>query len=73
MFKNSPLVTGKTRSQDQKIFYKPNPVGNTLWLKNKNLSGKTIYDKAIPFITNPVESLDLDTEEDLILIKCLLN
>ena len=73
LFKNSPLVTGKTRSQDQKIFYKPNPVGNTLWLKNKKLSGKTIYDKAIPFITNPVESLDLDTEEDLILIKCLLN
>lgn len=72
LFKRSPLITGKTRSQDQKIFYRPNPVGNCLWLRKNKINSKTIYDKAIPFITNPIESLDLDTEEDLILIRCLL-
>ena len=71
LFKNSPLKTGKTRSQDQKIFYKPNPVANCLWIKKIVPNVKTIYDKAIPYITNTLEGKDLDNLEDFKMIKAL--
>ena len=31
VFKNSPLITGKKQSQEQKEFFKPNPVANCVW------------------------------------------
>ena len=71
LFKNSPLKNGNTRSQDQKTYYKPNPVANCLWIKNLNNKRRTIYERAIPFVTRSLESLDIDTLEDLKLARLL--
>ena len=71
LFINSPLKNGNTRSQDQKTYYKPNPVANCLWIKNLNNKRRTIYERAIPFVTKSLESLDIDTLEDLKLARLL--
>ncbi|MDC0944664.1 acylneuraminate cytidylyltransferase family protein [Candidatus Pelagibacter sp.] len=73
LFKKSPLITGNTRSQDQKTYYKPNPVGNSIWIKNNKIKNKTIYDQSEPFITDSIEGIDLDTKEDLILVRSFFN
>lgn len=71
LFINSPLKNGNTRSQDQKTYYKPNPIANCLWIKNLNYKRRTIYERAIPFVTSSLESLDIDTLEDLKLARLL--
>ncbi len=71
LFINSPLKNGNTRGQDQKTYYKPNPVANCLWIKNLNNKSRTIYERAIPFVTRGLESLDIDTLEDLKLARLI--
>ena len=63
LFKKSPLLTGKTRSQDQIVYYKPNPVINCLWAKDI-VKNKTIYSNAIPLITSKIQGHDIDNLED---------
>ena len=72
LLKNSPLISGKTQSQSQKIFYHPNGVANCLWAKQLNKNSKSIYSKAIPVIISRRESFDIDTKEDFEFIKSIL-
>jgi CMP-N,N'-diacetyllegionaminic acid synthase len=71
LFKNSPMLTGNTQSQSQKKYYHPNGVINCLYVRSLNKKSKSIYQNAIPLIVSKVESFDLDTEEDLKIIRRL--
>lgn len=71
MFKNSPLKTGNTRSQDQKVYYKPNPVINCIWLKNIK-KNKTIYDNSLVYLTSRKEGIDIDNLHDFKLAEFLM-
>ncbi len=73
LIKNSPMVTGKTQSQNQKKYYRPNGVVNCLWVKTLNKKIKSIYFKAMPVVVPRDESYDIDTKEDLELIKIKFN
>ncbi len=68
-FKNSPLITGNTQSQSQKKYYHPNGVINCIFIKNLNSNKKSIYSDARPMIVPKLEAFDIDTEEDLNLLK----
>tara|TARA_B110000483_G_C18164387_1_gene530606 strand:- start:778 stop:1509 length:732 start_codon:yes stop_codon:yes gene_type:complete len=72
LFKNSPINTGNTRSQDQEKYFKPNPIINCLWLKNITKDRKSIYKNAIAIKTNKIESLDIDNLEDFNLVNSIL-
>ena len=69
VFKKSPMVTGSTQSQTQKKFYHPNGVINCLYVGSLNKNTKSIYQNAISLIVPRSESFDLDTEDDLKLLK----
>ena len=71
VFKNSPLITGKTQSQDQKEFFKPNPVANCVWYKDLKKK-KTIYDNSLAVVSNKIESIDIDDKDDYLLVKSIL-
>ena len=72
VFKNSPLITGNTQSQNQKIFYHPTGVINCLYVAQLSKKSKSIYENASPFIVPNNESFDIDTPEDLSVIKNLI-
>ncbi len=69
LFKNSPMVTGNTQSQNQKKYYHPTGVINCLFVKTLSKNSKSIYDGALPFIVSRSESFDIDTEDDLKILK----
>ena len=72
LFANSPLHNGNTQSQDQKEFLRPNPIANCLWVKNISKKSRSIYENAIPFKTNKLESKDLDDISDFLMVKAIL-
>jgi len=72
LFKNSPLITGKTQSQSQIKYFHPNGVVNCLFVKYLKKSNNSIYENAIPVVVSKKESLDLDTKEDLEIIKIII-
>ena len=72
LFNNSPLKNGKTQSQDQKEFLRPNPVANCLWVKNIKKSTKSIYEQALAFKTNSIESIDIDNKSDFLIVKSMM-
>ena len=63
------MLTGNTQSQSQKKFFHPNGVINCLFIKSLNKKNKSIYQNAVPLIISRLEALDIDTEEDLKIIK----
>ena len=70
LFKKSPLKNGDTQSQAQKIFfYHPNGVINCLFVSQLSKNSKSIYENALPTVVSNIESFDLDTPEDLYIIK----
>ena len=71
-FRNSPLNSGNTQSQDQKTFFRPNPVANCLWVKNIKKKSKSIYENAIPIRANKLESTDIDNYDDFLGVKAIL-
>ena len=71
VFKNSPMITGNTQSQSQKNYYHPNGVINCLYVGSLSKSTKSIYDRALPFTVPRSESFDLDTEDDLKVLRLL--
>ncbi|OCW75530.1 hypothetical protein AKH19_06620 [Pelagibacteraceae bacterium GOM-A1] len=71
LIKKSPLKTGNTRSQDQKKYFKPNPVINCLWTKYLK-NNKTIYDNALAFETTRNEGHDIDNLQDFKLAEFLM-
>ena len=68
-FKKSPMITGSTQSQNQKKYYHPNGVINCLYVRFLNKNLKSIYEKALPIIISKSECYDIDTENDLKIIK----
>lgn len=66
----SPMITGRTRSQDQSQLLHPH--GGLVVVEVSQLARmKTIYDQAVPIATTRTEGLDIDVGEDLDLIRCL--
>lgn len=72
--KDSPMITGNTRSQDQRTAYHPNgaiyvrAVGD---LSNKNL--KTLYEGAAPYLMDRKYSVDIDNEADFRIAAAMVN
>ena len=61
--KDSPLITGNTRSQDQKKYFRPN--GGVYIIKPEILKKvKTFYEDAISYFMSSKDSLDIDNKED---------
>ena len=69
VFKRSPMLTGNTQSQSQKKYYHPSGVINCLYVRSLSKNIKSIYQGASPIITSKSESLDIDTEDDLKILK----
>jgi len=70
-FKNSPLIKNNTRSQNQKVTYRPN---GSLWLcKIKSLlKYKSLYKGKIKKVEmNSYQSIDIDTKFDLEIAKLI--
>ena len=72
VFKRSPLLTGNTQGQTQKIYYHPTGVINCLHVKILKKNYKSAYYKSLPLVVNRNESIDIDTIEDLNIVKKLL-
>ena len=70
LFNFSPMITGKTRSQNQKKFYRPNGVASCVWVKNLSKK-KTLYTDSLAIISDNLESIDIDTKQDLIKAEML--
>jgi len=69
----NPMVTGQTRSQDQRVFYRPN--GAICIRKVKDLFNpclQTIYSGALPYIMSKESSVDVDDEHDFDFVESLL-
>lgn len=70
-FDDSPMITGNTRSQDISPRYRP--TGAIYLQKTQSLrSSPTFYLDAKPFLTDEMESLDVDTVLDLKTAESLL-
>lgn len=67
-FEDSPMLTGKTRSQDIAKLYRPN---GALYLhKVSSLKkNKTFYIDAVPFLMSEQDSTDIDTPLDFIIAE----
>ena len=72
-FKNSPMITGQTRSQDQEKFFHPN--GAIYIIKPEELKNnlKTFYINSIPYIMNKKYSTDIDNKIDLEIAEISIN
>lgn len=73
VFVDSPMLTGNTRSQNQREAFHPNgalyvrPIHD---LARADL--KTLYDDAIPYLMSREASVDIDTETDFRIATALL-
>lgn len=70
---NSPMLTGNTRSQDQRIVFHPN--GAIYIRKVADLSSRklfTLYDAAIPYLMDRKNSIDIDNELDFLVAEAVL-
>ena len=63
------MVTGSTQSQTQKTYYHPNGVINCLHVKTLTKNKKSIYQESLALIVPKTETFDLDTEDDLKILK----
>lgn len=71
VFSNSPMLTGKTRSQDIPTKYRPN---GAIYLQRTEtlFKNNTFYKNAKPFLISDTESTDVDTELDFKLAELLI-
>jgi CMP-N,N'-diacetyllegionaminic acid synthase len=73
VFKNSPMITGNTRSQDQEKVYRPN--GAIYIRRIEDLLDndmKTLYDDAVPFIMDIQDSIDIDNISDFNIAEAIM-
>ncbi len=71
VFDNSPLVTGNTRSQDQKIYYHPDGSIYLVSISSLKKNNNSIYHDARPYILNNKNYIDINNEFDLLLAESL--
>ena len=62
---DSPMVTGKTRSQDQVRALHPNGGVTSMWGRDLARRPATFYLGSLCIEADPMESADIDTESDL--------
>jgi CMP-N,N'-diacetyllegionaminic acid synthase len=71
VFKNTPMLTGNTRSQDISVMYRPN--GAIYLHKTSSLTlNTTFYIDAKPFLISDREAIDVDTIYDFKLVEIIL-
>ena len=73
IFKDSPMITGNTRSQDNLVNYRPNGaiyVRKISDLQTKKLN--TLYENAIPYLMDRDFSIDLDNEIDFKIVEAII-
>jgi CMP-N-acetylneuraminic acid synthetase len=69
--KESPMLTGNTRSQDITQTYRPN---GAMYLQHvRNIHESTFYINAGAYLMNREESIDIDTELDFIICENMLS
>ena len=71
--KESPMITGNTRSQDQRTAYHPNGaiyVRSVSSLSDHNL--KTLYDAAGAYVMDRKFSIDIDDEVDFLMASAMV-
>ena len=66
------MLTGKTRSQDQKDYLRPNPVCCCLWVRNLKKNKRSVFKNSLLYKTSKLESLDIDTKEDFHIADLLM-
>jgi CMP-N,N'-diacetyllegionaminic acid synthase len=73
VFEDSPMVTGNTRSQNQKEAYHPN---GAIYVRAINDLGRpeltTLYQGAEPYLMDRAASVDIDSEIDFVLAEAFL-
>lgn len=69
--RNSPMITGITRSQDIPTRYRPN---GAIYINTTTslLENRTFYINAKPFIISAMESTDVDTELDFVKAELMM-
>ena len=73
IFKNSPMITGNTRSQDQAEIYHPNGAIYIRSIDDLRSTGlSTLYDDAIPYIMSDIHSADIDNEIDFMFAAAII-
>ena len=73
VFENSPMVTGNTRSQNQKEAYHPNGAIYVRTISDLAKSGlMTLYQGAEPYLMERSASVDIDNDTDFLLAEALL-
>lgn len=73
IFKNSPMITGNTRSQDQEKAYRPNGAIYIRKIDDLHKSDlNTLYCNAIPYIMMNSDSVDIDNEFDFIVAEAIM-
>jgi CMP-N-acetylneuraminic acid synthetase len=74
LFIDSPLITGNTRSQDQKEFFHPN---GAIYVRSSEDLDDTelmsLYRDARPYLMDRKSSIDIDDESDLMIAKSFLS
>jgi len=65
VFEPCPLITGNTRSQDQKIIYRPNGGFYIQWMKSFLVNQNFWKGKVRGYVMDRMDSTDIDTELDL--------
>lgn len=74
VFDESPMLTGNTRSQDQKVAYHPNGaiyVRRVSELIDSDLL--TLYENASPYLMNRIDSVDIDNGIDFLVAETIIN
>jgi len=72
--KNSPMLTGNTRSQDQKTAYHPNGaiyIRRIADLLSPDLS--TLYHNALPYLMSRADSVDIDNKIDFLIAEAIID
>jgi CMP-N,N'-diacetyllegionaminic acid synthase len=71
IFKDSPMLTGQTRSQDIKEIYRPN---GAIYIQKTESLGRqnTFYENASPYKISQIEASDIDTELDFKLVEAIM-
>ena len=66
----NPMLSGNTRSQNQKKFY--HPTGGVYIQKVGDFfKNKSLYENSSPFLVNSLEGLDIDTEQDWLIASLI--
>ena len=73
VYDESPMLTGNTRSQNQKEVFHPNGAIYIRLISDLNKPDlKTLYDDAIPYYMDRESSVDIDNEIDFKIAEALL-